>query len=58
MLTVLMPVRDVDEFLPIAVDSLKNQTFKVTSDELGATVDAELDKIIDYLLEILNHDNI
>ena len=28
MLTVLMPVRDVDEFLPIAVDSLKNQTFK------------------------------
>ena len=28
MLTVLMPVRAVDEFLPIAVDSLKNQTFK------------------------------
>jgi len=28
MLTVLMPVRAVDEFLPIAVDSIQNQTFK------------------------------
>ena len=28
MLTVLMPVAAVDEFLPIAVDSIKNQTFK------------------------------
>ena len=27
MLTVLMPVGAVDEFLPIAVDSIKNQTF-------------------------------
>jgi len=28
MLTVLMPVSAVDEFLPIAVDSIQNQTFK------------------------------
>ena len=28
MLTVLMPVSVVDEFLPIAVDSIQNQTFK------------------------------
>ena len=28
MLTVIMPVAAVDEFLPIAVDSIQNQTFK------------------------------
>ena len=31
--------------------NVKNQTFKVTSDELGATVDAELDKIIDMCID-------
>lgn len=28
MLTVLMPVKEIHEFLPIAIDSLKDQTFK------------------------------